>query len=165
MRYTLLKNCALALVVDSCLMFERTFFVTTVTSSRKPLFRSARVADLFIEVMYEYRSQGKFLLHEFVIMPDHLHLLIKPTIDVSLERCLQFLKGGFSFRCSKELSIKREIWQGGFENHRIRDKDDYENHKVYIHMNPVKARLAKIPSEYGYSSANPRFELDLPHSG
>jgi putative transposase len=142
-------------------MFERLFFITTVTFGRNPLFRAQRVALLFIETMYEYRRQGKLLLHEFVLMPDHLHLLITPSTKISLERCLQFLKGGFSFRCSKELAIKRGIWQPGFENHRVRDESDYQVHRAYIHMNPVRARLAEIPSDYAYSSANPRFELDL----
>lgn len=143
-------------------MFERTFFVTTVASGRKPVLRSVRVADLFIETMYEYRKQGKFLLHEFVVMPDHLHMLLTPAMTVSLERCLQYIKGGFSFRCSKELQMKWEVWQRGFENHRIRDERDYETHRTYIHMNPVRSQLAAVPADYAYSSANPRFELDLP---
>ncbi|HEY6252552.1 MAG TPA: transposase [Candidatus Angelobacter sp.] len=112
--------------------------------------------------MYEYRGQRKFLLHEFVLMPDHLHLLLTPAMTISLERCLQFLKGGFSFRCSRELEVKRKIWQRGFENHRVRDESDYQRHRTYIHMNPVQARLVANPSDYAYSSANPRFELDLP---
>ena len=143
-------------------MFERTFFITTVTYTRKPLFRSRRMADPFLETMYAYRKQGKFLLHEFVVMPDHLHLLLTPCTTLSLERCLQLVKGGFSFRCSNELQTKVEIWQPGFENHRIRDEDDYQRHRTYIHMNPVRARLASQPSDYAYSSANPRFELDPP---
>src|SRR5215467_9526924 len=143
-------------------MFERTFFITTVAYDRKALFRSVRLADLFLKTMYPYRKQEKFLLHEFVLMPDHLHMLLTPAATLSLERCLQFVKGGFSFRCSKELGMKQEIWQPGFDNHRIRDESDYQIHRSYIHMNPVRAGLASKPSDFAYSSAHPRFELDLP---
>ena len=101
-------------------------------------------------------------MHEFFVMPDHVHLLLTPSMKNSLEKCLQFIKGGFSSRCSKELAAKADLWQPGFENHRIRDEDDYRIHRAYIHGNPVRARLAAIPSDYPYSSANARFELDLP---
>jgi putative transposase len=55
-----------------------------------------------------------------------------------------------------------EIWQRGFENHRIRDEEDYERHRRYIHMNPVQAGLVKNAADYTYSSANPRFVVDPP---
>jgi putative transposase len=54
------------------------------------------MADLFVQVLLSYREQHKYLLHEFVLMPDHFHLLITPTL--TLERALQLIKGGFSFR-------------------------------------------------------------------
>ena len=42
-------------------------------------------------------------VHEFVFMPNHVHLLITPAPDVSLEKAMQFIKGGFSYRAGKEL--------------------------------------------------------------
>ena len=53
-----------------------------------------------------------------------------------------------------------EVWEKSFTNHRIRDADDYDTHKNYIHLNPVRAGLAKMPMDYPYSSANPAFILD-----
>ncbi len=75
---------------------ERTFFVTTVTWKRTPIFRQHASAQLMVDVLKHYAEQGKFVLHEFVIMPDHLHLLLTPAKDISLERALQVIKGGFS---------------------------------------------------------------------
>lgn len=82
---------------------QRTFFVTSSTWGRRSVFRSERMAKLFIEVLYHYRSQGKYLLHEFVLMPDHFHLLITVSANLSIERAVQFVKGGFSFRVKREL--------------------------------------------------------------
>ncbi len=50
--------------------------MTSSTWGKRSLLQSERAASLLIEVLYEYRKQGKYLLHEFVIMPDHFHILI-----------------------------------------------------------------------------------------
>jgi len=106
------------------------------------------MAKLFLQVLFHYRSEGKFLLHEFVLMPDHFHLLITPHSNLSLERAVQFVKGGYSFRASKELGFKGEIWQRGFADHLIRDAQDFEKHKSYIRNNPVIRRLTSSAEEY-----------------
>jgi putative transposase len=128
---------------------DRTFFITTVTAQRKPLFRYESNAKLLLQTILDYRAQKKYLLHEFVIMPDHLHLLITPSDNLSLERAVQFIKGGFSFRLKSNLTI----WQESFTNHRIRNEEDLERHREYIRLNPVRAGLMGRPEEYPYSSA------------
>jgi putative transposase len=145
-------------------MYERTFFITAVCYGRKPLFRSQALAELFLDTMFAYRAKGKFLLHEFVIMPDHTHLILTPDTRIPMERAVQLIKGGFSYRCSKEANFPGEIWQSRPNDHRIRDDVDYEHHRGYIHMNPVRAGLVAKAAEYPYSSANSRFRMDaLPH--
>src|SRR6476620_7817359 len=54
---------------------QRTFFVTSSIWGKRALLQSDRSATLFRTVLYEYRCQGKYRLHEFVIMPDHFHAL------------------------------------------------------------------------------------------
>jgi len=80
-----------------------TYFITASTFQRSNLFQSERMARLFVEVLLGYRGQGKYLLHEFVLMPDHFHLLITPTL--TLERALQLIRGGFSYRARKGLGF------------------------------------------------------------
>jgi putative transposase len=107
---------------------DRTFFITSVTAQRQPIFRREAAANLMIETLAHYRERGKFLLHEFVVMPDHIHALLTPVPELSLERAVQFIKGGFSFR----LRFRGPAWQASFRNHRIRDFEDYERHREYI---------------------------------
>jgi putative transposase len=135
---------------------DRTFFITTVTWQRTPLFRNPQKAELMMDVLAHYREQGKYVMHEFVIMPDHLHLLLTPATDISLERAMQLIKGGFSYRLGKAVSANAKglVWQESFTNHRIRDEQDYMHHAEYIRMNPVRARLAGTPELYPYSSAS-----------
>ena len=130
---------------------KRTFFVTSTCHDRAAVFRNPRPAELFIETIYGYRAEKRFLMHAFVLMPDHVHLVITPAENLTLERAIQF---------SHRLGGRREIWQRSFEQHRIRNLDDYRHHVDYTHNNPVPAGLAADAREYPYSSANNRFEVD-----
>jgi len=141
---------------------SQTYMVTSSAWERRALFRNERWAKLLIETLYKYRGSG-YLLHEFVIMPDHIHVLITPL--TSLEKAVQFIKGGFSYRAKKELGSNVEIWQKGFSDHRIRDANDYALHISYIHENPVKERFCQSSEEFPYSSANSGFELDAAPQG
>jgi putative transposase len=93
-------------------------------------------------------------------MRNHVHLILTPAPSVSLEKAVQFIKGGFSYRAAKEKNFNCEIWQKGYNEHRIRDADEYAQHAEYIWMNPVKAGLAEQPEEHPYSSARLKMEVD-----
>jgi putative transposase len=136
-----------------------TYFVSTQSWGRRALFRVDELAKLFVDTLYDYRSRRSFLLHEFVVMPDHLHVIITPQ-GITLERAMQLIKGGYSYAVGKTGRVSLEIWQPGFSDHRIRDEADYLRHREYIYQNPVCAGLCVAPEEFEYSSANPKYELD-----
>jgi|SRR5437667_6181428 len=92
----------------------RTFFVTSSIAGKRNLLQSHRSAQLFIDILYQYRTQRKYLLHDFVVMPDHFHVLITVGQEISIERAVQFIKGGFSFRAGKELEFRPPVWERGF---------------------------------------------------
>jgi putative transposase len=125
-----------------------TFFISTQTYNRRRLFQVAATAELLLEALQHYRREGHYKLHAFVVMPDHIHLLLTPQ-DITLERSIQLIKGGFSHR----LASKLPIWQRGFTDRRMRDRDDFLAHRSYIHHNPVRDRLCQQPEDYPYSSA------------
>ncbi|HEV2578823.1 MAG TPA: transposase [Acidobacteriaceae bacterium] len=74
-----------------------TFFITTQTYNRRRLFQTPTTAQLFLETLQHYRREGHYKLHAFVVMPDHIHLLLTPN-EITLERAVQLIKGGFSRR-------------------------------------------------------------------
>ena len=137
---------------------RQTYMVTSSTWGRRCLFSRAPWADLLIDTLYHYRGTA-YLLHEFVVMPDHIHVILTPT--TSLEKAVQFIKGGFSYRAKKELGSNMEVWQKGFSDHRIRDANDYRIHSVYVRQNPVRKHLSERAEEYPYSSAKAGFDFDL----
>jgi putative transposase len=100
----------------------------------------------------------------FVVMPDHFHLLITVESEMTIERAVQFIKGGFSFRAGKELGMRSPVWQKGFSEVRISDGEAFEQVRTYIRNNPVTRHLVADPADYLHSSAHPGFELDpIPH--
>jgi putative transposase len=101
------------------------------------------MAQLLVDVLAENRRKGRFLLHEFVIMPNHFHLLLTPAAEIPLEKALQ----------------------ASFVNHRIRDAEDYKRHHTYIWENPVRAGLSERPEQFAWSSASLRVNLDAPPPG
>ena len=134
----------------------RTFFITAVTANRRRLFQIESNAELLLNLFNEDRVKDRYQLHAFVIMPDHIHLLITPAPDISIEKALQYIKGGFSFR----LKSKLDVWQSGFTKRRIEDAQDYTNHGNYIHENPVRARLCEQATDFPYSSSAGKFPID-----
>jgi putative transposase len=116
------------------------------------------MARLFLDVLFHYRDKKNYLLHEFVLMPDHFHLLLSPSL--SLERSLQLIKGGFSYRAKREAEHSGELWQPCYYDRRVRDIEDYGNFKHYIRRNPVLRRLAETPEQSPYSSTRSGFVLD-----
>ena len=135
---------------------QQTYMVTTNTWERRGLFRNECWARLLLDTLYHYRGSA-YLLDEFVIMPDHIHVLVSPT--TSLEKAVQFIKGGFSYRAKKELGFGGEIWETSFHDWRVRDWEEYCHYRDYIHLNPVKARLSTEAAFYSHSSAAGRFPL------
>jgi putative transposase len=127
----------------------RTYFVTAVTAQRRSLFQVTDNAELLQRTILEYRSQGRFLLHAFVIMPEHFHALITPAPEVSLEKAMQFIKGGFSFR----LQSKLDVWMRSFNETQIMTKEKFVQCALYIEDNPVRRGLALAREMYPFSSA------------
>src|SRR5215472_13664141 len=97
-----------------------TYFITFSTWQKRGLFRVEAYARLFLKTLYGYERQGRYGLHAFVAMPDHVHLIITPT-GITLERAVQLIKGGYSYSLRKVRGRQAEVWQRGFSDHGIRD--------------------------------------------
>lgn len=117
------------------------------------MLQSERNATLFIDVLRSYVAAGKFQVHDFVVMPDHVHLLVTVGSGMSIERAMQFIKGGFSYRLKKEFGYLGEVWQRGFSEVRVEDRQSFLQHREYIAENPVRAGLVDSPEKFPYCFA------------
>jgi len=132
---------------------SRTFFATTTTAGGRAVLQTEAMANLFIDTLRTYVRAGKFTVHDFVVMPNHVHLLMTLPGNLSIEKAMQLIKGGFSYRVRRELSFSGEVWQRGFSDVRITDEESFRKHRDYIDRNPVRTGLASASDEYPYGSA------------
>jgi putative transposase len=129
---------------------SRIFFATTGTSMSMRLLQSERNASLLIDVLHSLVAEHFIKLHDFVIMPDHVHLLIEVRDDMTIEKAMQLIKGRFSRRLSHEFGYKGDVWQRGFTEVQVMNKQALEAHRVYIAQNPVKAGMAASADEFPF---------------
>jgi putative transposase len=137
------------------------YFVTTDTWQKHPLFINMELAYIVVEQIVSCRDRGFYKLHAFVLMPDHLHVLLTPGETTTIEKAMQMIKGGSAHRIEIERPQKFPIWQTGFHDRWMRDAEEFRGSKQYIEENPVKARLVEKANDYVYSSASGKYLLDL----
>jgi putative transposase len=135
---------------DGIVTSDRTFFATTKTIQGARLLQSDRNAMLLVEVLRSYMTAGKFRIHDFVIMPNHLHVLLTVGREMTIEKAMQLIKGGFSYRLKKEFDYLGEVWQRGFSEVRILDQEGLSRCREYIANKPVKEGLAAACDEFPY---------------
>jgi len=138
----------------------RTYFISSATWERRELFRVPQVAEILVQRILACRDKGAYLLHEFVVMPNHFHLPLTPGEATTLEKAVQLIKGGSSHEIHQKTGNKMEIWQVGFHDWTIRDVEDYRAKVGYIQMNLVQARLVERPEGWPFGSACGKFVLD-----
>ena len=124
------------------------------------MFQVPENAQILLQTIVNHRDRRAYLLHEFVIMPDHLHILITPSVTTSLEKAVQLIKGGSSHAIHEQRRNGMEIWQLGFYDRTVRDAEDWDSKVEYIRLNPVRAKLAESAAEWRYSSASGCVALD-----
>ena len=136
------------------------------TTSTGPLFlRMPEVANMLMDAILR-RDQEAYHLHAFVIMPNHVHLLITPSEPIS--KVMQSLKRYTAREGNRMLGLTGQpFWQDESYDRLVRNDLEFERIVHYIERNPVTAGLAPTPGEFPWSSARPidnRPQVDnLPH--
>lgn len=111
------------------------------------------VADLMVDALqYNARVLKHYCLHAFVIMPNHVHVLMTPAL--ALPRLTKSLKGITAKRANQMLGLTgQSFWQEESYDHLVRNEQGFERIRNYIEQNPVRAGLVRHASEYRWSSA------------
>jgi putative transposase len=125
-----------------------TSYVTTATRDRRPIFEISRVADLFIETLLHYRTLGLYKLHAYVVMPDHVQLVLTPQ-SITLDQAVGLIKNAFAYRLNEALPV----WGDNFTAYSIANNHDLEVVRAHLHQLPVRAHLAPAAELYPHSSA------------
>jgi putative transposase len=138
-----------------------TYFFTVNLHKRHNNDLLVRHIDLLREVVRDVRVNYPFIIHGWVVLPDHLHCVIElPHDDDDFAIRWKLIKSNFSRRIEKtewrsavrERRGERGIWQRRFWEHLIRDERDFQTHMDYVHINPVKHGLVSRVQDWPYST-------------
>jgi putative DNA methylase len=114
--------------------------------------RLPAIADMTVEaVRYNSDVLGHYLLHAFVVMPNHVHLLITPAVP--LPTLTKSLKNITAKRANKLLGTSGPFWQHESYDHLVRNDREFDQIQNYIELNPVRAGLVTEANAYQWSSA------------
>jgi REP element-mobilizing transposase RayT len=124
------------------------------TTCSGPLFlRQEAIASLVADSLFRGVELGHYQLGAFVLMANHVHVLLLPLISPS--RLLKSLKGYTAREANRRLGGTGEpFWQRESYDHWVRDEAEWKRIAAYIENNPVKAGLVSRAEEYRWSSAH-----------
>jgi putative transposase len=151
--------------------FGHLHFLTFSCYRRLPLLASVRARNTFVRVLGEVRREYDFKLVGYVIMPEHVHLLISEPIRANPSIVLKMLKqrvsrelrakgrrrvpaGQSSFAFARSETPLRQFWQRRFYDFNVWSRKKKIEKLNYMHMNPVKRRLVENPRDWPWSSFN-----------
>ncbi len=124
---------------------EAMYFVTFCTFRRAALKPGSR--DIALSCcIYEHLKTS--WLECVVLMPDHVHLILAPFFDWSLERVIARVKSVSARRINEERLTKGHVWQHESFDHILRSHEEDRKKALYVCENPVRAGLARSPDEY-----------------
>jgi putative DNA methylase len=94
---------------------------------------------------------NRYQLHSYVVMPNHVHLLVTPKVDAA--KWLRSLKGFTGHEGNRLLGLAGQpFWQGESYDHLVRSADEFSRIRLYIENNPVKAGLVPEATDFPWSS-------------
>lgn len=124
------------------------------TAARRPIFADDLAADEFAQVVGELRAEMNFRLHAWVVMPDHIHLVLTTPAGQPIGRVIGRLKGRVAHRWNRKWGLRGSLWQGRFHERALRSPLAIIAAIDYVHRNPVVGGLVAEPEDFRWSSAS-----------
>jgi putative transposase len=122
-------------------------FLTFSCYRRRPYLSAASGMELFEDAMERVRRRYFFVIGGYVVMPEHVHLLISEPKRALLCKAIQALKLSVSMR-----SQERPFWQAHYYDFNISTHEKFVEKLRYIHRNPVRRGLVEKPEDWKWSS-------------
>jgi len=138
-------------------------FVTFSCYRRQQFFNDSRTYDLFPICLERMRQHFQMLVYGYVVMPEHVHLLLSEPEKGTLADAIHFLKLSFSKRLRSQVSAQKKganpghdvsgpFWQRRYCDRNVRDNQEFIQELKYLHRNPVKRGLVEKPEDWHWSS-------------
>jgi putative transposase len=158
---------AMSAPLKRCYGLQHLHYITCSCFHRQPRFGPNRRKDLFLSILEQVRQRYDFVVVGYVVMPEHIHLLLGEPKRKDLSVVMQVLKQRVSRqvqqrRRRKQATSQLELWKPPatpphFWQPRFYDFNVFTQHKLveklrYIHRNPVARGLVESPEQWHWSS-------------
>ena len=145
-------------------------FVTFSCYQRQPYFSSPDIYDLFVQRLENMRRNFSMCVYGYVVMPEHVHLLVNEPPQCWLADAIHYLKLSFAKRLRGQgwaapeprlapksganlgHQISGSFWQKRYYDRNVQDEREFAIKLRYLHRNPVKRGLVKEPGDWRWSS-------------
>jgi putative transposase len=117
------------------------YLITCCTFYRRSLLANANIHETFRTYCF-LASNHNIGVGRYVLMPDHLHLFVRGSVDFVLGVWIRGLK--------RAVSCERHFWQAGLFDHILRSDESYGEKWNYVRENPVRAGLVAAPDEWPF---------------
>lgn len=130
-------------------------FITFSCYHRQPLLAQMQMQDAFLHALEQVRRRFGMRVYGYVVMPEHVHLLLSEPAGDRLSTAVQLLKTKVSVQARKanqRIEGGTPFWQRRYFDHNVRNHQGFVTQLRYIHRNPVKRGLCAAPEDWPWSS-------------
>ena len=130
-------------------------FLTFSCYHRLPLLAQMQMEGGFLDALEQIRRRFEMRVFGYVVMPEHVHLLVSEPADNLLSKAIQILKTSVSIKARKEdkrAAGELPFWQARYFDHNVRNYAGFVTQLRYLHRNPVKRGLCTAPEDWLWSS-------------
>lgn len=133
------------------------YHVYNRANRKEMIMNSKEIKNLFIEVLRRSKKKYKYRLINFVLMPNHFHMLIKPLGNEKLSRIMQWITSVFAQKFNKIFNYVGHVWCDRYKSKIIKSSKQFYRTFEYIAENPIRAGLVQKMEEYKYYGSNKKF--------
>ena len=128
------------------------YHLRTTTVGRLPLLADDACKHIALDALKCAAAAASFDVLAYVIMPEHVHLVVRPTSDATISQFIALFKQRSARRINRHLGRRGSLWRKEFFDHVLRSHEHLEELVRYIHDNPVRRGLASSADEWEFSS-------------
>ena len=126
--------------------------VITRGVDRQAVFFHEEDYTLYLKALQDAAARNECLIHAYVLMTNHVHLLVTPGRERSLPLMMQAMGRNYVQRLNVRYGRTGTLWEGRYKASLVQDSSYLLTCQRYIELNPVRARMVAAPGEYPYSS-------------
>ena len=127
---------------------NRIYHITTATYQRAPIFNNLLLGRCVVRALMRQHRDGHIDSLAFVVMPDHLHWLLRLRSDRTLGVCMSLAKSLSAREIRQHCGLRETVWQRGYHDRALRKEDDVVRIARYIIANPLRAGLVDSIGQY-----------------